>query len=78
MHSSEIAGALAAGCVLIAFGLIPGLLDGVMEGIRNIQSLLESGYMLRPAEPAQPSRPLWLVGLGVIALLLAALGYVSN
>lgn len=78
MHSSEIAGALAAGCVLIAFGLIPGLLDGVVEGIRNIQSLLESGYVLRPAEETQRSRPLWLAGLGVIALLLAALGYVSN
>ena len=70
---------LLAGFVLIAFGLVPGLFDGLSEGVRNFSNSLTSPFHHphpRRHEPTHP--PMGLALLGGALILLTLLGYLAG
>jgi hypothetical protein len=68
------------GGVLIALGLVPGLFQGLQDGIRNFSASLTSPF---PAVPAHRRdyeklpRPLWLAVVGLALILISLLTYKS-
>jgi hypothetical protein len=81
MHEKQIVTAILTGCVLIAFGLIPGLLSGIKEGIQNFRAEL---FGLPTIAPRHGDYPQWLPGqigfawAGVALILIGLLGYLTR
>ena len=76
---SQVITGLVGGCVLIVFGLVPGLFDGLAEGVRNFSNSLTSPFHHhhpRRHEPTHP--PIGLALLGCALILLTLLGYLAG
>ena len=63
---------LMMGAVLIAFGMIPGLFDGVAEGLRNLDQRRHFHVPTRTPIPVDPPRWFAVAGVALIALALTA------
>jgi hypothetical protein len=74
----EVITGLVSGCVLIAFGLLPGLFERLSEGVRNFSNHLTSPFSHhpRPHQPIHP--PIGLAVLGFAMILLTVLGYFAG
>ena len=78
MKPSEAEVGILTGCALIVFGLVPGLLQALAEGVRNFSNSIFSPFAAGPAHGTEYEnihRPVWLAGLGVALIVLSALGY---
>ena len=74
----ELVTCLIAGGVLIVFGLVPSLFQGLAEGIRNFVDALSSPFQARQQRNEQIETPrLWLVGVGLALIVASVLGYTS-
>lgn len=69
---------VVSGGVLMLLGLVPGLFQGLTDGIRSVDDLLSSrrpmGMPFR-RESEKLVQPTWLAGLGATLIVLAMLGY---
>lgn len=71
---------LAAGSVLILFGLVPrifqGLAEGVREGVCNFKDSFLPSFPGRPRDYEQIHTPRWwLAGLGAALIAITVLAY---
>jgi hypothetical protein len=78
MTPHELVTGVLAGCVLIVFGLVPGLFQGLVEGVQNFRDSLSSIFPIAPQyrsgyENLQPPR--WMAGVGAALTVLTVLGY---
>jgi hypothetical protein len=81
MKPHELMIGVLTGCVLVVFGLVPGLSYGLTEGVRNFLDLVSSGLPVSPprhTEYDKLERPIWLAGLGAVLIVLSVLAYLSN
>ena len=72
---------ILTGCLLVVFGLVPGLFQSLVEGMLSaIHRLLDqiTSGLPTPMEYAPIQKPTWLVGLGALLIVLSVLGYLSN
>jgi hypothetical protein len=83
MQPQQMITALVIGSVLIAVGLIPGLLSGLAE---RIQNSLDELFPFSAREPryrnTYGSRPIpgqiWLAVLGMALIMISIFAYFSN
>ena len=72
---------ILTGCLLVVFGLVPGLFQSLVEGmlsaIHRLLDQITSGWPT-PVEYEPIQKPTWLVGLGALLIVLSVLGYLSN
>ena len=68
---------VVSGGVLVMFGLVPGLLQGLGEAIYNFRDLLSSLFPSQPHryDPIRQSR--LLAGLGLALIVATLLAYIS-
>ena len=66
------------GAFLIALGLIPGLFQGFVDGVRNFVSLWSSEFQAQSCPPERIDQPAWLVAVGTALMTLTILAYLSN
>ncbi len=79
MKPDDVVVGVATGCALIAFGLVPGLFHGLIEGVRNFSNSIVSPFAAGPAhgtEYEDVHGPVWLAGLGAALIALSVLGYI--
>lgn len=75
---------VSMGAVLLVFGLVPGLLQQVAEGVRNAMSAFQNGSLLSPRFQWQPGsaveggRSGWLAVTGLATIAGAVLAYYWN
>ena len=67
-----------SGCVLIVFGLVPGLFQGLTEGVRNLLNSVSSPLPTKPRRDKSYDRPISLAGIGATLIVLSVLAYLSN
>jgi len=81
MTPHEVMTCFLTGCLLVAFGVIPGLyqglVDGLAEGIQRFRDQISPGFPT-PMEHTPIQKPTWLAGLGALLMVLSVLGYLSN
>jgi hypothetical protein len=71
---NHLAIAVLTGAVLIVFGLVPGL----SQGVHNLGRLLSSQFP-SPYDPDEQSdQPIWLAGVGAALIAAAVLAYLST
>jgi hypothetical protein len=81
MKPREVMICVLSGCVLVVFGLVPGLFQRLEEGIRNFHDQVSSGFAVSPpryTEYDKLRRPIWLAGLGALLIVVGVLAYVSD
>ena len=66
--------AVCAGIVLIVFGLVPGLFQDLVQGIRNFENSLTSRYR-SAAVPDDVGQPAGLAVVGAIIIAAAVVAY---
>jgi hypothetical protein len=77
---------LVCGSILIAFGVVPGLFWGLVDGfvveLQNFRDSLRSGFPIQPPVQAESRQdrpqPIWLAGLGALVTTLTLLSYLSG
>ncbi|HEY2019383.1 MAG TPA: hypothetical protein VGH38_38005 [Bryobacteraceae bacterium] len=78
MHPRELVIALIAGGAAIAVGLIPGIFQGLMDGIQNFGNRLSSPFPMRPFPQGRyreaGTQP-WLAVIGAALIVMSVLGY---
>lgn len=67
-----------AGAVLIVFGVVPGVFQGIVDGVRNSVNLLSSQFPGPSRLREEFPRPRWLAGLGAALIALTVLAYLST
>jgi hypothetical protein len=85
MEQHELIVGITVGSILLAFGLVPGLFDGVaagvMQAMRNFRESLSSNWPAAPtrrAEYERLHRPFWLAGVGALLMAITVLDYLSK
>ncbi len=81
MNPHEVIVGVLTGSVLIVFGLVPGIFQGLTDGTQNYLDLFSSRLLMRPPRHAgynRVERPIWLAGLGVALIVLILLAYMSE
>ena len=80
MQPKDLVVGVLAGCVLIVFGLVPGLFQALIAGIQRFRDSLFSLFPMRAldAAPSDRSRPVWLAGLGAMLIVVTVLAYLSS
>ncbi len=68
---------VVSGAFLIAIALIPGLFQGVVEGVHNYVSFWSSEFRTRSRPMDTVDQPRWLAGLGALLITLTVLAYFS-
>lgn len=69
------------GCALIVFGVVPGLLENLTDGVRNLSNSVSNQFLTRAADRRarrKLAQPTWLAGLGVALIVLTILGYTAR
>jgi hypothetical protein len=80
MQVKQLEFVIIFGCVLIALGVVPGLLQALQDAVRNFSASLSSPF---PAVPAHQRdydklpRPLGLAVIGLALILISLLTYKS-
>jgi len=69
---------LSMGSVLLVFGLVPGLFQGLTEAVRNYGDRLSGRFPSPSRGPAQFDQPRWLAAIGAALIAVTLLAYVSN
>jgi hypothetical protein len=70
---------VSMGSVLLVFGLVPGLFQGLVEGVRNVLASFQSGnllsprFLVHPARQAQFGQPISLAATGAALIVLTLL-----
>jgi hypothetical protein len=67
-----------AGCVLILFGIMPGLFQSLVEGVQTSGALLRDPLARRPTIPEPIQQPVWLAGLGAALIIFTLLAHLSQ
>jgi hypothetical protein len=77
IHPKEVVLGVTLGIALIALGLIPGLFQGLAEGVRNFSDELHSlpSRWRRHNEIRQPT---WLAVLGASLVAITLLAYSAS
>ncbi|MDQ6708087.1 MAG: hypothetical protein M3Z85_19190 [Acidobacteriota bacterium] len=81
MHERHIVAGVFAGLAALALGLMPGLISGISEGIRNLHDLMSPNAPRAPREEPwrKPAERLdgqvWFAAGGIVLLLLTFLDY---
>jgi hypothetical protein len=81
MKPSTVLAGVLSGCVLIALGLIPGLLQDLANGVRNFRDSFSSSFQVTlpyQGDCKTSARPIWLAGLGSLLIVVSLLAYFSN
>jgi hypothetical protein len=80
MSRGELTRAVFVGLVLITLGVVPGLFQGMTDGIHNFRHSLFSRFPMNPPHPVPDCspRPLWLAGMGLSLIVVTGLAYLSN
>ena len=66
---------VVCGAFLIVIGLIPGLFQGLVEGIQNSISLWSSEFRGRSQPVDTVDQPTWLAGVGAVMVALTVVVY---
>jgi hypothetical protein len=69
---------LSAGFVLILLGLVPGLFQGLVEGVRNFSDALCSRFPSPSCSYARIYQPRWLGLLGAALIAATLLAYSAH
>ena len=84
IHLKQAVIGICMGSVLLALGLVPGLFQGLVEGVRNALAsfqngnLLSSRFQVHPGWQAQSSQPGWLAATGAGLIAVTLLAYFSH
>lgn len=81
MHEKELVTAILTGCVLIAFGLIPGLFAAIQYGIQNLRAELFGLPAIAPRHDEYSKwfpGPIWFAWAGFALILIGLLGYLMR
>lgn len=80
MNLHEVLIGVLSGSVLVVFGLVPGLFEGLSEGVRNFNDSVSFGSPMRPRRYTEHyhRRHVWLAGLGAALIALSVLAYFSD
>ena len=77
MNLHEVMIGVLTGAVLVLFGLVPGLIEGLSQGVRNFNDSVSFGSALGPRRYTQHHcrRHTWLAGLGAVLIALSVLAF---
>ncbi len=76
MHAHDMMIGVLTGCVCLVFGLVPGLFDGLSEGIRNFRDGLLPVLTPRRRIPYEPvGAPAWMAVAGACWIAFVILAY---
>jgi hypothetical protein len=85
MQPHDVETGVLIGCALLALGLIPGLFQGLTDGVTrallNFRNTLLSPIPIGPPRQAQyekPHRSVWVAGIGLGLILLSLFGYLAK
>jgi hypothetical protein len=77
IHLKEVTLGVVLGFALIALGLIPGLFQGLADGVRNFSDALHS-FPSRWQRREEVRQPAWLAVAGAALIALTVLAYTAN
>lgn len=66
---------VVSGCILIVFGLVPGLFQDLADGVRRYSDSFTAGFPTSPRLYTPIRRPRWLAGLGFLLIVLTIVAY---
>jgi hypothetical protein len=79
INSNQLIIGVLSGSILIVFGLVPGLLQGLTQGVRNFSDILLSSRFPPPSYPrTEVQPPGWLAPAGITLVAATVLAYLSN
>jgi len=81
MHEKQLVTAILTGCVLIAFGVIPGLFSAIQYGIQNFRAELFGLPTIVPRDGEYPKwfpGQIWFAWAGFALILIGLLGYLMR
>ena len=84
IHLKQAVIGVLMGSVLLVLGLVPGLFQGLAEGVRNALEYFQNGNLLsprfqvHPGEQSQFGKPRWLAVIGAALIAGTLLTYYSN